>query len=97
MLVPISPVTAFPHDKRPFPKRTLTLSNGQQIPYNSMLTWISLATALHLPATTVPAGRTPGGLPVGAQIVGPLGGDSRTLAIAQAIDENVRGFEPPPT
>ncbi|MCW5759790.1 MAG: hypothetical protein KIS90_08480, partial [Phenylobacterium sp.] len=64
--------------------------------YNSMLTWIGLATALHLPATAVPAGRTPGGLPVGAQIIGPLGGDSRTLAVAQAIDENVRGFEPPP-
>ncbi|MBL8555024.1 MAG: amidase [Phenylobacterium sp.] len=97
ILAPIAPVPAFPHDKRPFQKRSLALSNGQTIPYNAMLTWIGLATALHLPATAVPAGRTPGGLPVGAQVIGPLGGDSRTLAIAQAIDENVSGFEPPPT
>ncbi|MBX3483690.1 amidase family protein [Phenylobacterium sp.] len=96
ILAPIAPVAAFPHETRPFQKRSLTLSDGQAIPYNSMLTWIGLATALHLPATAVPAGRTPGGLPVGAQIIGPLGGDSRTLAVAQAIDENVRGFEPPP-
>ena len=61
-----------------------------------MLTWIALPTALHLPATAVPAGRTASGLPVGAQIIGPLGGDARTLAVAQAIDENIRGFTPPP-
>jgi amidase len=96
ILAPIAPVPAFPHDTRPFQRRSLKTSDGREIPYNSMLTWISLATALHLPATAAPAGRTPEGLPVGAQIIGPLGGDARTLAIAQAIDENVRGFEPPP-
>jgi amidase len=96
ILAPIAPVPAFPHDRRAFQRRILKTSDGQQIPYASMLTWISLATALHLPATAVPAGLTAGGLPVGAQIIGPLGGDARTLAIAQAIDENVRGFTPPP-
>jgi amidase len=96
ILAPIAPVPPFPHDHRPFARRTLKLSDGQSIPYASMLTWISLATALHLPATAVPAGRTAAGLPVGAQLIGPLGGDARTLAIAQAIDENVRGFAAPP-
>ena len=33
---------------------------------------------------------------VGAQIIGPHGGDARTLAVAQAIDEDVRGFVAPP-
>ncbi|MBW8816122.1 MAG: amidase [Caulobacterales bacterium] len=96
ILAPIAPVPAFAHDHRPFTRRTLKLSDGTTIPYAAMLTWISVATALHLPATAVPAGRTAGGLPVGAQLIGPLGGDARTLAIAQAIDENVRGFQPPP-
>lgn len=96
ILAPIAPVPAFPHDRRPFRRRSLVLSDGGQIPYNSMLTWISLATALHLPATAVPAGLTASGLPVGAQLIGPLGGDARCLAIAQAIDENVRGFIAPP-
>jgi amidase len=96
ILAPIAPVPAFPHDTRPFQRRSLKTSDGGAIPYTAMLTWISLATALHLPATAVPAGRTPGGLPVGAQLIGPLGGDAKTLSIAQAIDENVRGFTPPP-
>ena len=96
ILAPITPVPAFPHDKRPFDKRKLKTSDGQAMPYNSMLSWIGLATALGLPATAIPAGRTPGGLPVGVQLIGSQGADSRTLAVAQAIDENIRGFEPPP-
>jgi amidase len=96
ILAPIAPVPAFPHDKRPFQKRSLKMSNGGAIPYPSMLTWISVATALRLPATAVPVGLTPAGLPVGAQLIGPHAGDARTLALAQAIDENVRGFVRPP-
>jgi amidase len=95
VLAPIAPVAAFPHDHRPFQSRSLGLSTGAAIPYNSMLSWIALATALGLPATAVPAGRTPAGLPVGAQLIGPVGGDARTLALAQAIDENLRGFVAP--
>lgn len=95
ILAPIAPVAAFPHDSRPFHKRRLQMSDGVQIPYNCMLTWIAPATALHLPATVVPAGLTGSGLPVGAQLIGPFAGDARTLAIAQAIDENVRGFVAP--
>jgi Asp-tRNA(Asn)/Glu-tRNA(Gln) amidotransferase A subunit family amidase len=34
-------------------------------------------------------------MPVGVQLIGPSGGDARTLAVAQAIDENVRGFVAP--
>jgi amidase len=96
ILAPIAPVPAFPHDARPFTRRTLKTSDGGAIPYVSLQTWIALATALHLPATAIPAGRTPQGLPVGAQLIGPVGGDGKILALAQAIDENIRGFERPP-
>jgi amidase len=96
ILAPIAPVAAFPHDHAPFEKRKLKLSDGSKVPYPRMLSWIALATALHLPATAIPAGRTASGLPVGAQLIGPIGGDAKTLAIAQAIDEAIRGFEPPP-
>jgi amidase len=96
ILAPITPVAAFPHDHRPFEKRRLEVG-GRQVPYPSMLNWIGLATALHLPATAVPAGRTAAGLPVGAQLIGPLGGDTTTLALAQAIDEQVGGFAAPPS
>ena len=96
ILAPITPVPAFPHDHKAFQSRKLTLSTGDTIPYNSMLNWIALATALGLPATAVPAGQTPSGLPVGAQLIGPVGGDARTLALAQAIDEDIGGFVAPP-
>lgn len=96
ILAPVAPVPAFPHDLRPFQRRTLAGSDGKGRPYVSMLQWIALATALRLPATTVPAGFTGSGLPVGAQLIGPPGSDGRLLALAQAIDEDVRGFQPPP-
>jgi amidase len=96
ILAPIAPVAAFPHDRRAFQRRTLATSDGRTLPYNAMLTWISVATALRLPATAVPVGFTSGGLPVGAQLIGPHAGDARTLAIAQAIDENIRGYVTPP-
>jgi Asp-tRNA(Asn)/Glu-tRNA(Gln) amidotransferase A subunit family amidase len=32
---------------------------------------------------------------VGVQLIGPLNGDARMLALAQAIEENIRGFIPP--
>lgn len=95
ILAPIAPVTAFPHDHRPFMRRQLTGSDGAAIPYASMLNWISLATALHLPSTAIPIGAGASGRPVGAQLIGPLSGDGKTLALAQAIDENIRGFVAP--
>ncbi|HEX4711642.1 amidase family protein, partial [Phenylobacterium sp.] len=95
ILAPITPITAFPHDHRPFGRRRLTTSDGKAMPYVTMLNWISLATALHLPATAIPAGSSTSGLPVGVQLIGPLNGDGRMLALAQAIEENVRGFTAP--
>jgi len=96
IIAPITPVAPFPHDHRPFQNRTLRCSDGSKIPYTAMLRWIALATALGLPATVVPAARTHEGLPVGVQIIGPRGGDSRTLAVAEAIEQALGGFERPP-
>jgi amidase len=96
IIAPITPVTAFPHDHAPFGRRRLTQSDGVQIPYAAMLNWISLATACGLPATAFPAGPAASGRPVGVQIIGPRGGDTRVLSIAQAIEDRLGGFAPPP-
>jgi amidase len=96
VLAPVAPVAAFPHDHRAFNSRKLVQSDGVRLPYGAMLDWIALATACGLPATTVPAGLTPGGLPVGVQVIGPRGADSRTLGVAQAIEQELGGFQPPP-
>jgi amidase len=96
ILAPVAPTVAFPHDHKPFASRKLKMSDSASTPYPGMLNWIALATACHLPVTTIPAGLAASGLPVGAQIIGPHGADSRTLSIAQAIDEALGGYVAPP-
>ena len=96
LIAPVACVTAFPHDHAPFSNRRLALSDGRAIDYGAMLNWISMATACGLPATAFPAGPSASGLPVGVQIIGPRGGDARVLSVAQAIEEALGGFVPPP-
>ena len=61
-----------------------------------MMKWVALATVFGLPATAVPIGLSAQGLPVGIQIIGPSGQDARTLAVAEAIDGRIGGFQLPP-
>ncbi len=96
LIAPVAPVAAFRHDHRLMPRRKLLCSDGRKAPYSAMLDWIALATACGLPATAIPVGLSATGLPVGVQIIGPRGGDSKTLAVAQAIEEQLGGFHPPP-
>ena len=42
-------------------------------------------TLMHVPCVSIPAYRGPNGMPVGVQVIGPISGDTRTLAAAQAI------------
>jgi Asp-tRNA(Asn)/Glu-tRNA(Gln) amidotransferase A subunit family amidase len=42
-------------------------------------------TLLQVPCVTIPAFRGPNAMPVGVQIVGPVGSDGRTIALAQTI------------
>jgi amidase len=94
--MPISMVSAFPHQQVPtFNDRILDV-DGQKVPYPKIIEWISLATALHAPALAVPAGRTAGGVPIGMQIVGPWNGEDRLFDYAAAVEEGLGGFRPPP-
>jgi amidase len=96
LIAPIAPVTAFPHTPGRYAQRSLRCSDGRKIPYESMIHWIALASACGLPATAAPVGFGASGLPVGAQIIGPRGGDAKTLAVAQAVEERLGGFRSPP-
>jgi Asp-tRNA(Asn)/Glu-tRNA(Gln) amidotransferase A subunit family amidase len=42
-------------------------------------------TLLHVPCVTIPAFEGPHGMPVGLQVVGPIGDDNRILALSQGI------------
>jgi amidase len=96
LLMPVSMVPAIPHDhSEPFPERVIQV-DGVVRPYTDLMAWVALATLTHLPATVVPVGRTPSGLPVGVQIVGPYLEDRTTLAVGRLIEDLLGGFTPPP-
>jgi amidase len=86
---------AFPHDTRPFEERTITTPEGAR-PYGTQPFWISHASLPGLPAVVAPIGRTPGGLPVGAQIIGPLYEDDTAITFADLLGDVIGGYEPPP-
>ena len=86
---------AFPHDSRPFERRTIATPEGER-PYDNQTFWVSHASLPGLPAVVAPIGRTAGGLPVGAQIIGPLYEDDTALTFAELLGEVIGGYEPAP-
>ena len=97
VLCPVSPTTAFPHDRNPdFDARRLEV-DGQPFPYvGAMLAWAGVATVPGLPATVVPIDRGASKLPIGVQIIGPAFEDRTPLAFAALIEREFGGFVPPP-
>ena len=69
--------------------------SGREWPYWSAATWMAPAGACFLPATVVPVGLTPEGLPVGIQIVGPYLHDYITLDVAARLAQLVGGCPRP--
>jgi amidase len=94
-LCPANFTPAFPHDTRPFDQRTITTPEGER-PYTDQPFWISHASLPGLPAAVTPIGRTPGGLPVGGQVIGPLYEDDTPLVFAELLSELVGGYLPAP-
>jgi len=94
-LCPVNITPAFPHDSRPFEQRTITTPEGER-PYNDQTFWVSHASLPGLPAVAAPIGRTPSGLPVGAQIMGPLYEDNTAITFAELFTDVIGGYEPPP-
>ncbi len=96
IVMPIGPVAAFPHNQEgSFADRVLDV-DGQAESYRALLSWIALATSMHLPALAVPAGQTGSGLPVGVQLVGAALGEDRLFDLAAAVERELGGFAPPP-
>jgi amidase len=96
LLCPVLPMPAIEHqNETPLAERSLTIA-GSKRSYLEHFAWMGPIGAVGLPASVAPAGRTPGGLPVGVQIVGPQLGDRTTIAFAAALAAECGGFDPPP-
>jgi amidase len=92
---PATFTAAFPHDPRPFDERTIATPEGDR-PYTDLVFWVAHASLPGLPAVAAPIGRTAAGLPVGAQLVGPLYEDDTAITFAEQLGEVVGGYQAPP-
>lgn len=95
VVCPITPTPAFPHDHHPNPLDRRVDVDGVEYPYFDQLVWAGLATMPGLPATAVPAGRSPEGLPVGVQLIGPMFEDRTLLRLAELLEREIGGFRKP--
>ncbi len=96
IITPVAPATAFEHIETGDAVSRMMDVDGKPAPYHLLHGWIALATVCHLPAVVIPVPRKPGQLPCGIQIIGPEGGDEDVLAIAEALEAQMGGFQRPP-
>ena len=96
VICPVMPTPAFPHDHSPEQSERRIDVDGQPFPYLDQLVWPGVATCPGLPATSLPLGLSPEGLPIGAQIVGPWLEDRTPLKLAELIEQSYGGFVAPP-
>ena len=96
LICPVATTPAFAHNQRGERWERMIPVNGREQPTTDALFWAGYPGVVGLPATAIPLGRSAGGLPVGAQIVGPRLADPLCLRFAQWLEREYRGFEPPP-
>jgi amidase len=96
VICPVMPTPAYPHDHSPEQETRRIDIDGKDYPYPDQLAWAGIATLPGLPATAIPIGLSPEGLPIGVQIVGPWLEDRTPLKLAELIEHEFGGFVPPP-
>jgi amidase len=96
LLCPVASTAAFKHDQQGTRYDRTLVVNGKKVLVTDHLFWAGFTGAFFLPSTAAPCGFTPGGLPVGVQIVGPQYGDLTCLAFARLLEREFQAFVPPP-
>ncbi len=96
LLCPVMPMAAIAHDHTGALNERTVVINGAPRTHLEALAWPGLVGVSYLPSTVVPVGRTPAGLPVGIQVVGPYLEDRSTLAVAAHLEALLGGYQPPP-
>ena len=95
VVCPITPTPAFPHDHSGSLEDRHIDIDGVGYPYFDQLVWAGVATMPGLPATAIPAGRSPEGMPVGVQLIGPMFEDRTPLRLAELLEQKIGGFQAP--
>jgi amidase len=96
-LMPSAFVAAFPHNQEVSQdQRKLATAAGERR-YHDIFYWSVFASLAGIPSTAAPVGRTPEGLPVGIQIMGPHLEDATPIDFAERLADVLGGFAPPPS
>lgn len=90
VIAPAVGMTAFPHDRTPLATRRLAI-DGEDTQFFHQFAFPGLATFPMLPATSVPIGVDPEGLPIGVQVIADLYADRTAIAAARAAHDVIRG------
>jgi amidase len=88
VIAPAWGTTAFPHDDTPMAERMLTI-DGVATPFAMQLAYPGLATFPLLPATSVPVGTDPDGMPIGVQVIADRYADHTAIAVARMAHDLV--------
>jgi amidase len=96
LLCPVASVPAFIHDTSAPKHLRMVTVNGRERPMANDYFWLGYPSVTYLPATTMPIGLSPEGMPVGMQIIAPRFGDLAALRFATLLEDEIGGFVPPP-
>ena len=96
LITPVATSPAFLHDQQGERWERMLQVNGQDQPHTDSLFWAGYPGVVGLPATAIPIGQSPEGLPVGAQIIGDTLADPLCLKMARWLETEWCGFMPPP-
>jgi amidase len=96
LICPVATTPAFPHMHQGWRWERMLDVNGRPQPSTDQLFWAGYPGVVGLPATAVPLGLSAQGLPIGAQIVGPVLADPVCLRFAKWLEDDYRHFMAPP-
>ncbi|HSI16859.1 MAG TPA: amidase family protein [Sphingomonas sp.] len=88
VIAPTVGMTAFPHDDTPLAERHLTI-DGVDSKFGAQFSFPGIATFPMLPATSVPIGTDPDGLPIGVQVITDMWRDHDAIATARTMHDLV--------
>jgi amidase len=96
LICPVATTPAFPQNQQGFRWQRMVRVNGREQPSTTSLFWAGYTNLCGLPATAVPLGLSDEGLPIGAQVCGPVFADPVCLRFARWLESEYRTFQPPP-
>jgi len=96
LICPVATTAAFKHNQKGWRWERMIAVNGREQPSTSSLFWAGYTNLCGLPSTAVPLGLSDDGLPIGAQVCGPVFADPVCLRFARWLQTEYRAFVPPP-